>query len=40
MLTSDPDTTLNANGGLVVFARGTDDAIWHRWQDVADGFGH
>ncbi len=28
---------LNANGGLVVFARGGDNAIWHAWQDQPDG---
>jgi hypothetical protein len=28
VLTSDPAATLNEPGGLVVFARGTDNAIW------------
>jgi hypothetical protein len=36
-LTSDPDAVLNAPGGLVVFARGTDNAIWHSWQDQING---
>jgi hypothetical protein len=35
--TSDPAVSLNQPGGLVVFARGTDDAIWHTWQDHING---
>jgi hypothetical protein len=35
--TSDPDVALNAPGGLVVFVRGTDNALWHRWQERPDG---
>ena len=37
VLTSDPAATLNAPGGLVVFARGTDNAIWHTWQEHING---
>jgi hypothetical protein len=37
VLTSDPAATLNEPGGLVVFARGTDNAIWHTWQDQING---
>jgi hypothetical protein len=40
VLTSDPAATLNAPGGLVVFARGTDNAIWHTWQDQINGNWH
>jgi hypothetical protein len=36
-LTSDPAATLNAPGGLVVFARGSDNAIWTRWQTTPNG---
>ena len=36
-LTSDPGCALNAPGGLVVFARGTDNAIWHCWPSQPDG---
>jgi hypothetical protein len=39
-LTSDPSATLNEPGGLVVFARGTDNAIWHTWQDQINGNWH
>jgi hypothetical protein len=28
---------LNDPGGLVVFARGADGAVWHAWQDQPDG---
>jgi hypothetical protein len=34
---SDPDATLNQPGGLVVFARGADGAIWHCWQGQMNG---
>jgi hypothetical protein len=37
VLTSDPAATLNLPGGLVVFARGTDNAIWHTWQNHING---
>jgi hypothetical protein len=37
MLTSEPAATLNAPGGLVVFARGTDNAMWHTWQNQING---
>jgi hypothetical protein len=40
ILTSDPAATLNEPGGLVVFARGTDNAIWHTWQDQINGNWH
>ena len=40
LLTSDPDAVLNAPGGIVVFARGTDNAIWHTWQDQINGDWH
>ena len=35
--TSGPDAALNAPGGLVVFARGADNVVWHAWQDQPDG---
>jgi hypothetical protein len=40
ILTSAPAVTLTQNGGLVVFARGTDNAIWHTWQDAMNGDWH
>jgi len=40
ILTSDPAAILNEPGGLVVFARGTDNAIWHTWQDRINGDWH
>jgi len=35
--TSGPAAALNADGGLVVFVCGTDNAIWHRWQVTRNG---
>lgn len=35
--TSGPGTALNAPGGLVAFARGADNAIWHAWQEHPNG---
>jgi V8-like Glu-specific endopeptidase len=32
-LASGPSAVLADNGRLVVFWRGSDDALWHRWQD-------
>jgi hypothetical protein len=32
-----PHSALNAPGGLVAFARGADNAIWHAWQDQPGG---
>lgn len=40
VLTSGPAATLNQPGGLVVFAKGTDNAIWHTWQDAINGNWH
>ena len=37
VVTSGPAATLNQAGGLVVFARGADNAIWHTWQNQIDG---
>ena len=34
--TSGPDAALNDRGGLALFARGNDNAIWHAWQDQPD----
>jgi hypothetical protein len=31
-ITSDPAVAVNSDGRLEVFARGTDDALWHIWQ--------
>ncbi len=36
-LTSAPTICLNAEGGLVIFARGADNSIWHRWQTRRNG---
>ena len=33
-ITSDPAAAVNTDGRLEVFARGTDDALWHIWQTV------
>src|SRR5688572_16662088 len=35
-VTSAPDAALNDLGGMVVFARGGDGAVWHAWQPQAD----
>jgi len=35
--TGGPDAALNAPGGLVVFVRGGDGAVWHAWQAQPDG---
>jgi hypothetical protein len=35
--TSGPDAALNDPGGLVVVARGGDNAMWHAWQEHPDG---
>ena len=32
MITSVPTVTNDADGRLEVFARGTDNALWHIWQ--------
>ena len=32
VITSDPEVVTNTDGRLEVFARGTDDALWHIWQ--------
>jgi len=34
VITSDPVVGRNQDGRLEVFARGTDDALWHNWQTV------
>jgi hypothetical protein len=39
-ITSDPDVALNKPGGLVVFARGPDNGLWHTWQDQINGNWH
>ena len=36
VLTSDPAATLNGLAAWL-FARGTDNAIWHTWQDQING---
>jgi len=35
--TSDPGAVLQTRGRLVVFVRGTDNTIWHRWQMTTNG---
>jgi hypothetical protein len=35
VITSNPAVTDNSDGRLEVFARGTDDALWHIWQTAA-----
>jgi Common central domain of tyrosinase len=35
--TSDPGAVLQTGGRLVVFVRGTDNALWHRWQVSRNG---
>ena len=37
VLTSEPAAALNPAGGFVVFARGTDNALWHTAQTAAGG---
>ncbi|WP_208750680.1 hypothetical protein, partial [Bradyrhizobium daqingense] len=32
-ITSDPAAIANSDGRLEAFARGTDNALWHIWQD-------
>lgn len=36
-VSSAPAACLNADGGLVVFARGLDNSVWHRWQTSRNG---
>jgi acylphosphatase len=33
-ISSDPSVAVNSDGRIEVFARGTDDALWHIWQDA------
>ena len=35
--TSDVTATLNEDGRIEVFVRGTDGALWHRWEESPDG---
>ena len=37
VITSDPVVAVNADGRLEVFARGTDNALWHIWQTAPGG---
>jgi hypothetical protein len=38
VITSAPTVGQNAGGRLEAFARGTDAALWHNWQDTIGGW--